>query len=83
VWWAGLRVGPPHLHRDTIYFVVDIARLAFAVSVGLACVVVIVSAFVLAGAVLALIRADHRNPVARIGLDWYDRRWHEPPTRHA
>jgi hypothetical protein len=63
--------------------VVDVARVVLAVSVGFACLVVIISAFVLIGAVLALIRVDHRNPVARIGLDWYHRRWQEPPTHHA
>lgn len=81
--WAGDRAGPPHLHRDTINFVIDVARVVLALGVGVACLAVIGSAFVLIGAMLALVRVDHRNPVARIGLDWYARRWHEAPTRHG
>jgi hypothetical protein len=50
---------------DTIFSMV-----AMAVAVGL-----VVNAAVLAGALVATVRHDHRNPVSMQGLEWYQHHW--------
>jgi hypothetical protein len=38
-------------------------------------VVYVVGAAIFAGALIAVLRADHRNPVARRWIDWHAGRW--------
>ena len=53
----------------------DIADTLFTAAVVTVGIGLLVNAVVLAGALVATVRSDHRNPVPWRGDEWYRRHW--------
>ncbi len=53
----------------------DIGDTIFTAAVVAVGIALLVNAVVLAGALVAAIRSDHRNPVPWRGEEWYRRHW--------
>jgi len=61
----------------------DIGDTLFMAAVVAVAIGVLVNAAVLAGALVAALRSDHRNPVPGLGLEWYQHHWDRThPTGH-
>lgn len=57
----------------------DVQDGVLIIVVALSSVILLANAVVLAGALIAAIRSDHRNPASRRALDWYEHRPHRLP----